>query len=216
MKIGTDSIMFSRWVDVAQDDVVLDVGTGCGLIAMMLAQKGVQHVDAVEIDHDSCVEAGENFSCTPWAKMLNIIESDVRLFAQKTTQRYDLIVSNPPYFVDFPKSQSQRKVMARHADSLAYSELVDVAKTLLRPSGRLALVLPAIESKIFVEKAQEKGFFLQKEQRIIPVEGREYNRVNMQFVLTSCAVETEYFTIRKPDHSFTDEYHEYLKDYYLW
>lgn len=216
MKIGTDSIMLARWTEVSVDDEVLDVGTGCGLIPMMLAQKGIAHCDAVEIDHDSCEEAAENFIGTPWADKLAVIEDDVRHFAKTTNKKYDLVISNPPYFADFTKPDDARKGIARHTDNLSYSDLIDVATTLMKDDGRFVLVLPALEAKSFREKASEKGLFLRNELRIIPVEGRDFNRVNMRFTKNEGEIDTKYFTIRRADHSFTKEYYDFLDDYYLW
>lgn len=213
-KLCTDSILFSRWVEVTADDDVLDIGTGCGIIPMMLAQKGIHNADAVEIDHDSCEEAKENFEGCPWKERLRVFEDDIRTFAIKSEKRYDLIVSNPPYFTE-SRPINTRKKLARHTDSLSYDELLDASSLLLKPCGRLALVLPSKESLSFIEKAEKHGFHLQKIQKIIPIEGKEPNRVNMQFSKHCSDVVTQSFTIRCKDYSFTQEYKEYLKDYYL-
>lgn len=215
MKIGTDAILLSRWVEVNADDDVLDIGTGCGLIPLMLSQKGIRHADAVEIDADSFEEASTNFRNSVWSENLNAFHEDVRTFAGKNLCKYDLIVSNPPFFFGENVPQKIKKGLARHTNTLSYNDLLVSVKKMLKPDGRFALVLPAIESKTFMKNASEIGFYLQKEMKIVPIEGRETNRVNMQFVLNQGDTYTETFVLRNENHSFTKEYKEFLKDYYL-
>lgn len=215
MKIGTDAILLSRWVEVNADDDVLDIGTGCGLIPLMLSQKGIRHADAVEIDADSFEEASLNFRNSAWSENLNAFHEDVRTFADKNLCKYDLIVSNPPFFFGDNAPQKIKKSLARHTNTLNYNDLLVAVKKMLKPDGRFALVLPAIESKTFMKKASETGFCLQKEMKIVPIKGKEPNRVNMQFVLNQDDTCVETFVLRNEDHSFTKEYKEFLKDFYL-
>jgi Predicted O-methyltransferase len=97
MKVGTDAVLLGRWVDVSCNDIVLDIGTGCGIMTLMLAQKGVGAVDAIELDFDSFSEASENFSASQWSSKLHVIQGDVRCYAKRCAERYDLIISNPPF-----------------------------------------------------------------------------------------------------------------------
>ena len=215
MKIGTDAILLSRWVEVNPDDDVLDIGTGCGLIPLMLSQKGIHHADAVEIDSDSFEEASSNFKNSAWSANLAVFHEDVKTFADMNLCKYDLIVSNPPFFFGENVPQKIKKGLARHTNTLSYNDLLVAVKKMLKPDGRFALVLPAIESKTFMIKASETGFCLQKELKIVPIKGKEPNRVNMQFVLNQDDTNTETFILRNEDHSFTKEYKEFLKDFYL-
>ena len=96
MRIGTDAVLFAQWVDVSSSDSVLDIGTGSGIIPMILSQKGVGTVDAVELDSDSYEEAKLNFEISAWNEKLNVFNRDVRLYADEINKKYDLIVSNPP------------------------------------------------------------------------------------------------------------------------
>ncbi|MCQ2308940.1 MAG: methyltransferase [Bacteroidales bacterium] len=215
MKIGTDAILLSRWVEVNPDDYVLDIGTGCGLIPLMLSQKGIYHADAVEIDSDSFEEASTNFKNSAWSANLAVFHEDVKTFADKNLGKYDLIISNPPFFFGENVPQKIKKGLARHTNTLSYNDLLVAVKKMLKPDGRFALVLPAIESKTFMKKASETGFCLQKEMKIVPIKGKEPNRVNMQFVINQDDTYTETFVLRNEDHSFTKEYKEFLKDFYL-
>lgn len=216
MKIGTDAILLARWVEVSANDDVLDIGTGCGLIPLMLAQKGIKSADAVEIDHDSFEEAAQNFNNSAWQSQLLAINDDVKHYSEVCTKKYDLIVSNPPFFFGDNIPEKTKKGLARHTNTLSYNELLSSVKNLLEVNGRFALVLPALESKTFLKDAENQGFYLQKEMKIVPVEGKEPNRINMQLVVNHVdKVESEAFVLRHPDHSFTKEYKEFLKDYYL-
>lgn len=215
MKIGTDAILLSRWVEVNPDDDVLDIGTGCGLIPLMLSQKGIHHADAVEIDRDSYEEASLNFRNSAWGEKLAVYHEDVKTFADKNIAKYDLIVSNPPFFFGDNVPQKTKKGLARHTNTLSYKDLLVSVKKMLKPDGRFALVLPAIESVAFLKIASELGFSLQKEQKIIPIEGKEPNRINMQLVVNQCKMISETFVLRYENHAFTREYKEFLKDFYL-
>ena len=215
MKIGTDAILLSRWVEVNSDDDVLDIGTGCGLIPLMLSQKGIHHADAVEIDRDSFEEASLNFRNSAWHEQLAVYHEDVKTFADKNIAKYDLIVSNPPFFFGDNVPQKTKKGLARHTNTLGYKDLLVSVKKMLKPDGRFALVLPAIESVAFLKIASELGFSLQKEQKIIPIEGKEPNRINMQLIANQCKTISETFVLRYKNHVFTREYKEFLKDFYL-
>ncbi|MBQ8223645.1 MAG: methyltransferase [Bacteroidales bacterium] len=216
MRIGTDAVLFAQWLDVTDKDNVLDVGTGSGIIPMILAQKGAASIDAVELDSDSCEEARLNFNISAFSSKLNVFQDDVRLYSNNNQKKYDLIVSNPPYYSSDVKPINEKKVMARHVSTLSYNDLLVSAKKMMKDDARFALVLPYFESRLFIKEAENLGFHLQKEFLISPIEGKEPNRVNMQFVLTEVkSVEQEFFTIRNKDYSYTDEYKFFLKDYYL-
>ncbi len=216
MRVGTDAVLFAQWVGVSSSDDVLDIGTGSGIIPMILSQKEAGTVDAVELDTDSYQEAKLNFSISAWNEKLNVINSDVRIYADEINKKYDLIVSNPPFYASDVKPIKEKKVMARHVSTLSFRDLLLSAKKMMKENSRFALVLPFYESRLFIKEAEQLGFYLQKEMHIIPIEGKDANRVNMQFVFDKVdEVEIEYLTIRNKDYSYTEEYKEFLKDYYL-
>ncbi len=216
MRIGTDAVLFAQWVDVSSSDNALDIGTGSGIIPLILAQKGVGSVDAVELDLDSYEEASLNFDISVYSDKLRVVQNDVNVYAENVTKKYDLIVSNPPYYASDVKPIKEKKVMARHVSTLSFRDLLLSARKMMKDDARFALVLPFYESKLFIKEAEGLGFYLQKEFLISPIDGKEPNRVNMQFVLNEVKeVETKLFTIRNKDYSYTEEYKEFLKDYYL-
>ena len=215
MKVGTDAILLGRWVEVKPTDVVLDIGTGCGLLPMMLSQKGVSQVDAVDIDAASIEEATINFEASQWRNQLQAICMNITDY--QTDKKYDLIISNPPFFSNYSKCDSDRKSRARHNDvTLSYEALCAVVCRLLKSDGRFALVLPVNASVEFLKVAEKSGLFLHKRMTIIPITGKEPNRVNLELQKKSCDnTLSQVFTIRATDNRFTKEYNTYLKDFYL-
>ena len=215
MKVGTDAILLGRWTEVKPTDVVLDIGTGCGLLPLMLSQKGVAYVDAVDIDKTSIEEATINFEASQWRDHLKAYHSDIVDF--QTEKKYDLIVSNPPFFNRYSKCDSDRKSRARHNDAgLSYAKICSVAVRLMQPDGRFALVLPVNVMDAFLEEAEKAGLYLHKRMTIIPIEGKEPNRVNLELGFESLSeIQEGTFVIRDASKGFTNEYKVFLKDYYL-
>ena len=215
MKVGTDAILLGRWVEVKPTDVVLDIGTGCGLLPLMLSQKGVAQVDAVDIDKASIEEATVNFEASQWREHLRAYHSDIVDY--QTEERYDLVVSNPPFFNRFSKCDSERKSRARHNDAgLSYATICREVSRLMKPEGCLALVLPLDVSSDFLETAEQFGLYLHKRMTIIPIAGKEPNRVNLELgFVKSENLQEETFVIRDTDNRFTPQYNAFLKDFYL-
>ena len=215
MKVGTDAILLGRWVEVKPTDIVLDIGTGCGLLPLMLSQKGVAQVDAVDIDKASIEEATINFEASQWRDHLKTYCVDIVDF--QTNKKYDLIVSNPPFFNRFSKCDSERKSRARHNDAgLSYATICQEVCRLMQPDGRFALVLPYDVSDVFLKAAEKAGLHLHKRMTIVPIEGREPNRVNLELGFSkNVVVQEETFVIRDAEKRFTAQYKEFLKDYYL-
>ena len=215
MKVGTDAILLGRWVEVRPEDVVLDIGTGCGLLPLMLSQKGVAQVDAVDIDKASVEEATINFEASQWREQLKAYCVDIVDF--QTDKKYNLIISNPPFFNRFSKCDLERKSRARHNDAgLSYATICREVCRLMKPEGRLALVLPFDVSSVFLNIAEQFGLYLHKRMTIIPIAGKEPNRINLELGFGKQEKELEEtFVIRDAYKHFTAQYNEFLKDFYL-
>lgn len=215
MKVGTDAVLLGAWVDLKPADWVLDIGTGCGILPLMLAQRGVAKVHAVEIDEASALEAAENFQASQWSRQLFAFHADVRKFTMQCA--YDLIISNPPFFINSFKCDADRRNQARHTDtSLSFNDLITAVRRLLKPDGRFVLVLPERESQEFLPLAEQGNLYLCRKENIIPIEGREANRVNLElrYGRPENVIVTD-FVIRCDDGSFTDEYQRRVSDFYL-
>lgn len=215
MKVGTDAVLLGAWAEVKPTDWVLDIGTGCGILPLMLAQKGIAKVHAVDLDEASALEAAENFQASQWSRQLFAFHADIRKFTMQCT--YDLIISNPPFFINSYKSDTDRKNQTRHTDtSLSFVELASAVKRLLKPEGRFVLVLPERESHDFIPIAEKYHLFVHKCQQIIPMEGKEPNRVNLELRFGKPeSVQVTELVMRKADNSFTEAYNDVVKPYYL-
>lgn len=216
MKTGTDAVLLGAWVNTENTHRILDAGTGCGIIALMLAQRTQAIIDAIDIDKDSCEEAAFNFSRSQWNKRLHVSHTDLKEYIQTTNVRYDLIVSNPPFFADSVKTKHHRRNLARHNDSMSSDMLLEAAGTLLHNNGRLGIVMPYKEGKLFMNKALDSGLRLHRLLNIIPVRGRMPNRMNFEMGRQApFEAWSGEFVIRESNGTFTTEYNELLKNYYL-
>jgi len=136
MKVGTDGVLLGAWAEVRPGDRrMLDVGTGTGLIALMLAQRSAAWITAVDIDVECATQAAENFAASPWADRLDAVSVAVQRY--DPVEKFDLIVSNPPYYVDSLLSPDEGRNTARHAAGLPFGELAAAVVRLLSPGGRL-------------------------------------------------------------------------------
>ncbi len=215
MKVGTDSVLLGVWTDLNGIKEALDVGTGCGILPLLLTARSNLHVDAVELDRNSFEEAGDNFAASPFSNQLYPFCADFSVFVRRSNKKYDLIISNPPFFINDRKSESAQKRQARHTDSLTYEQLIDGICQLLNPYGRISVVLPYREGKDFIRLAGEKGLFLQRQMLIFPKPCKSPNRMNIQLGFGPKPVKAEKFIIRNEDGSFTSQYISFLEDYYV-
>ena len=157
MKVGTDGVLLGAWAAVRpQDRRMLDIGTGTGLIALMLAQRSAARITAVDVDAECATPAAENFAASPWADRLDAVAVAVQRY--DPVERFDLIVSNPPYYVDSLLSPDEGRNTARHAAGLPVGELAAAGVRLLAPGGRFALVLPPVEMQRFRSAALGRRF----------------------------------------------------------
>ena len=216
MKVGTDAMLLGLWAPVPQSGRVLDVGTGCGIIALLLASRCPARIEAIELDPQSAAEAAENFDNTPFAHRMKVIEADFTRFVESQPGRYDLIISNPPFFTrDLPPEDKQKKV-ARHHITLSYEQLIAGAANLLTIGGKLCVVIPYDKSPEFTGTAEQYGLYLKKQQLIFPFRGSTPNRINLCFGWQKPEkTETEKFIIREENREFSSQYLDFMKDYYI-
>ncbi|MBL7882454.1 MAG: methyltransferase [Bacteroidia bacterium] len=216
MKVGTDAVLLGAWVNTANAKNILDIGTGTGIIALMLAQKSGAKIDAIDIDENACIQATENVNNCLWKDRVHIHHVSLQKFAQTNDRKYDLIVSNPPYFVDSSKASEEARTNARHTDQLPYNDLLNGVLKLLSPTGKFYVILPTKESELFKELANENKLFLTKLTRVVTRYDKPEKRWLMRFEFTPRSFSENSITIEKDErHSYTDEYKELTKDYYL-
>ncbi len=216
MKTGTDAVLLALWVPLEGVGQALDIGTGSGIISLLLAARSEQvRVDAVDIDAASAEEAKENFEQSSFSGRLQAFRGDVSDFAKIADKKYDLIISNPPFFINDRKPEKTGRKLARHTDSLSYVQLLAVAAKLLKSEGHFAVVLPYREGRGFVTLAENAGLFLRRQMLIFPKPCREPNRVNLLLGARPVGPVTEKFIIRNEDGFFTRQYLDMVKNYYL-
>lgn len=216
MKVGTDAVLIGAWANVSESKNILDVGTGTGVIALMLAQRSLVPIDAIDIDEAACEQAKENILGSPWKERIKVHHQSLQNFSKQTDKKYDLIVSNPPYFVDSSKSHGEARTLARHTDVLPYKELLDGVLELLSPSGKFCVVFPLKEGELFRDMAQEKKLYLTKLTRVHTRADKSEKRLLMQYEFKGKTFSENHLTIEQDaDHHYTDEYKELTKDYYL-
>lgn len=221
MKIGTDGILLGAWAKANQPERILDIGTGTGLIALMMAQRFPNAViDAVEIEPNAAEQAARNFSASPWLERLNLHHQAIQNFAASNLhdKAYSLIVSNPPWFVDSLKSNESNRNLARHTDSLSHDELLNSARQLLHSSGRFAIVLPFGDSASFVHSAHEKNLFCHRQCHVRSKPGLSFHRALLEFETgprESPMIPQELTIENEQHHDYTESFRELTRDFYL-
>jgi tRNA1Val (adenine37-N6)-methyltransferase len=215
MKVGTDGVLLGAWANTDGASDILDVGTGTGLVALMLAQRSTARVDAVELHKGAAADALDNFVNSQWCDRLTIYCDDFRTFQEHCNSRYDLIVSNPPFFVNSLKSADPNLAIARHTDTLSFEELITGSKNLLKADGRLAVIIPSDSFDEFRESARLAGFYLHKLIRVIPKQGKPAKRALLEFSLLPGYPEISELVVHKNLHDYTDEFIELTRDFYL-
>ena len=216
MKVGTDGVLLGAWAEVSKENSrILDIGTGTGVISLMIAQRNESaSIDAIDVDYDAVEQANSNFVASPWSQRLTTYCISLQDFCSQ--KKYDYIVSNPPYFINSFKAEGMRGV-ARHTDTLSYSELIDGVLRLLNEEGVFSVILPYIESNIFIVQSALKGLFCNKRMDIKGVADKPIKRVLLQMSRKkSSDVINEILVIETSvRHCYTDKYKELTKNFYL-
>lgn len=216
MKVGIDGVLLGSWCNVDNTSRILDIGTGTGLIALMLAQRCQSTVDAIDINANAVLQASENVKQSPWDDRIKVEKVSLQDFAATTSKRYDLIVSNPPYFINSLKAPSENRTLARHTDSLTHEELIMNARRLLKPAGRICIILPVNEALLCKEYALSRGLFCTREVKVIPKPSSTPKRTLMEFRLQPLQQEVSELVIESNErHRYSEEFSLLVKEFYL-
>lgn len=226
LKVGTDAVLLGAYAAIPEPRdgalKILDIGTGTGIIALMLAQRAVEaYADLQEnalkitgIDIDSQAEGGENFAASPWAYALEYRNASLAAYMDSDPCAFDLIVSNPPYYDDSLQCPDSRRSAARHTESLSYREVITFANDFLAPGGTLAMVLPKTEETRLCRFASSFGLFPSRILSVRTVERKAPARIVAEFSFVRKKTVKEDLTIMD-NGGYTTEYKSLTKDFYL-
>ncbi len=221
MKVGTDGVLLGAWADIESAQNILDIGTGTGVIAVMLAQRsqnteGVK-IHGVEIDAVAAEQAQANFKAAPFAERLAAFPLSIQDFAKKSSLKYDLIVSNPPFFTGGTLNSSGDKTNVRHTVKLPHGDLLNATRELLAPNGKFCVILPLIEGLRFVEIAATYGLHITQRTDVRFKKEKPIERLLLTFEHHPKAIDQKELILQHStmgDRDFTDAYRELTKDFY--
>lgn len=215
LAVGTDALLLASWVCLEDVFKVLEVGTGCGLISLAIAQRidAAYSVLAIDIDDLSVREAQGNFLQSPWWASL---ESKLINFEELKIQALDLIISNPPFFRNALINKEDHKVKARHQEEFSMSNFAEFCSTSLSSTGTVALVYPFSDFEFLQQEFEFQGLYLKRYCKVQPKESKPANRILVEFTAQKQAtIQEERLCIREEDNTYTERYKYLTKEYYL-
>ncbi|MDN3596214.1 tRNA1(Val) (adenine(37)-N6)-methyltransferase [Zunongwangia endophytica] len=219
MKIGTDGVLLGAWVDLPETlDSILDVGTGTGIISLMLAQRSpAQLIDALEIDENAYEQAVENFEASDWGDRLFCYHAEFSEFVEEMQEeeKYDLIISNPPFYNSDYKTNLKERDMARFQDALPFELLLEGSTYLLSEKGKLAVIIPKNEEDKFLDTAKNFKLYPEKMTYVKGNPDSEIKRCLILLGLNDTEIQKDELTIEIERHQYTDDYKKLVKDFYL-
>mgnify|MGYP002519499286 CR=1 FL=1 len=217
MKVGTDGVLVGAWAVGGRR--ILDIGTGTGLIALMMAQRYPEAaVDAVDIDADACAQAAANVAASPFAGRVRVVHAPLQDFVGRMTEEgvYDAIVSNPPYFVDSLKNPDAKRSLARHTDTLSFADLFRCVARLLAPDGHFSVVIPTDRRSDMKREAFLNRFRTHRELFVKTVERKQSKRLLMDFSRSPIeSLDLQEEVMQGTDGRRSEWYDALTRDFYL-
>lgn len=215
MKVSTDACIHGAWTPIEpQVKNVLDIGTGTGLLSLMLAQRGMNiHIDAIEIDAQAAMQAMDNFNASPWKERLNILHGDAKNYSYP--KKYELIICNPPFFKNSLLGEDEKRNHARHALHFSLNGLMKVIDENNSDDGYASVLLPAAEQKEWMRILKEKGHFISRQLNIHPSKNKPANRIVTVSSRKAGFIHTEELFIRKEDNEYDEEFSLLMQSFYL-
>lgn len=215
MKVGTDGVLLGAWTPVREARHILDIGTGTGLVALMLAQRSPvdTKIVALEIDESAVEQAKENVVRTPWKERIEVVQAD--FIQYQSSDKFDVIVSNPPYFIDSLECPDQQRNAARHNNSLTYEELLKGVTGLLAEDGTFTVVIPADVADRLKTMALKWDLYAVRQLNVVTKPGGTPKRVLITFSFNNqeCIIESLLTEIAR--HQYSEEYIALTREYYL-
>ena len=216
MKVGTDGVLLGAWTETFKRNNVLDVGTGTGLIALMIAQRNTNAtIDAIDIDEGCVMQAKKNVHESRFAHRVVVQKSSFQDFSTRNDNKYNLIVSNPPYFHNSLKSPSLHRNYARHADSLSFYDIISHGVSLLAEGGRISLILPYEFKSTVLMHAKTVDLFAKRITNVFPLPHKPAKRILVEFGMSDTECVEDDLVIELSRHKYTDEYNALTNEFYL-
>ncbi len=221
MKVGTDGVLLGAWTPIDHRPFsVLDIGAGTGILALMLAQRSnAEQVDALEIDEEAFEQCVENFENSPWADRLYCYHAALDEFMEEPEDKYDLIISNPPFYSEdyTPKSRDENtRHLARFQEALPFEDLIEATALLLSENGVFSVIIPFKEEAKFIGLAKEHNLFPFKITRVKGTPTTEIKRSLLAFSFTEKTnTSTDELIIETARHQYTEDYIALTKEFYL-
>ena len=217
MKVGTDGVLLGAWTTVENAQRILDIGTGSGLIALMLAQRCPQaHIFGIDINEAAASQAIENAQQSPFADRISIENVSVQAFSKSYHNVFDTIVSNPPFFVHSLPASTYERTVARHSDTLSLSSLFESVARLSSDTGTFSIVYPIDALSKILDCAAERSLFLQRQTTVFPTPDVQAKRVLLAFSKQPASdISYNELVIEKERHHYSDDFRALAKDFYL-
>ena len=217
MKVGTDGVLLGAWADLDfYPSSILDIGAGTGLIALMMAQRSdAETIDAIELNDAAYEQTVENFENSDWADRLFCYHASLQEFTDEIEDKYDFIISNPPFYTSTYKELSEERAMARHSESLNYSDLLESTSKLLSEKGNCAFIVPFEEAENFIKIAEENKLYPNRITRVKGAINTAVKRCLFQFSFEKTETILSELTLELSRHNYTEEYKNLVQDFYL-
>lgn len=215
LKLGTDAVILGAITEFSNPKSILDIGTGTGILALIMAQKYNCKIKAIDIEKGAYENSKQNFIQSPWSK--NLISEHISLedFTKKQTEKFDGIICNPPFFSNSLLSNNINKNFARHTISLTPHNLFKNIYSLLNLEGKCSIIIPFSEKQLFIEASLENQFYIIEEIEISPFYKSLPNRLILVFSHTWKSLSKKTISIRESPNEYSKEYKELTKEFYL-
>jgi tRNA1Val (adenine37-N6)-methyltransferase len=215
MKVCTDSCVLGAWAEVDTAKRILDIGTGTGLLTLMAAQRSEAEITAVEINGQAALQAAENFTESPWKNRILLSQKSLQEFGKSKPEPFDVIICNPPFFQASLKSPDQARTIAKHTQELPFEDLLAFVNQFLTPEGTFYLLLPPAEAEIFRKLAVASALLPFSVLQIYTQPNGKHLRTIYAYAFQEEPLKSENLVIRNTDQTYTTQFAELLKEYYL-
>ena len=216
MRIGTDAMIMGAWANPGKAATILDIGTGCGVLALMMAQKSDAVIHAIDIHKNSVHQSSVNFSNSPWSERLTSFHSSFSDYVKTAGIRFDLIITNPPFFRNSLQSPSKKRNLARHGDDETLTSLIESVNQLLTEQGEFYIILPAGGVKFATDHASLVGLHVIERLNIRSKPEKQIHRVILRFGKSRThEVVSNELVIRNADNSYSKDYISLTTDFHF-